>query len=54
MNKIIIGKNQVLHSNKHKASIKCDARFDVDLDFLTKAEFELFKKEKLLNITEHL
>jgi hypothetical protein len=43
MNKVIIGKNQVLHSKKHKASIKCDARFDVDVDYLNKSEFELFK-----------
>jgi len=35
--------NKILYTNKHKAGIKCDERFDVDLDFLTKKEFELFK-----------
>ena len=35
--------NKILYSNVHKAGIKCDERFDVDLDFLTKKEFELFK-----------
>ena len=35
--------NKILYTNKHKAGIKCDERFDVDLDYLTKKEFELFK-----------
>ena len=35
--------NKILYSKKHKAGIKCDSRFDVDLDFLNKSEFELFK-----------
>jgi len=35
--------NKILYTNKHKAGVKCDERFDVDLDFLTKKEFELFK-----------
>ena len=35
--------NKIIYSSVHKAGIKCDARFDVDLDFLNKSEFELFK-----------
>ena len=35
--------NKIIYSKKHKAGIKCDSRFDVDLDFLNKSEFELFK-----------
>lgn len=35
--------NKIIYSSVHKAGIKCDERFDVDLDFLTKKEFELFK-----------
>ena len=35
--------NKIIYSKKHKAGLKVDERFDVDLDFLTKKEFELFK-----------
>tara|TARA_R110000851_G_scaffold92456_3_gene201740 strand:+ start:289 stop:660 length:372 start_codon:yes stop_codon:yes gene_type:complete len=35
--------NKILYSSVHKAGIKCDDRFDVDLDYLNKSEFELFK-----------
>ena len=35
--------NKIIYSSVHKAGLKVDERFDVDLDFLTKKEFELFK-----------